>query len=66
MRVRFTGERADLRAFFENALPEHGWSIGDVTPGDREIELEIEGHGFYGQVELEDHDAGSFWVQLVW
>lgn len=61
LRVSFTAPAGtDLRTFFTARLPEGGWEIQE------DEEFEIEGHGFYGQVELEiSQESTGFCVQLV-
>lgn len=51
----------DLRAFFGAVLAPTGWAV--VPSQDDDDSVEIEGHGFFGEIEF--HGEACFTVQLV-
>ena len=70
LRVSFeVADEHDLESFFLKALVHAGWRVELCADDADEIALEIEGHGFFGQVEIaRSPAAGSserFVVQLV-
>lgn len=69
MRVRFDAPLTlDLEAFFLRELVHAGWRVELAGDDSSEVALEIDGHGFFGQVEIaqRSRSPGSmFVVQLV-
>lgn len=64
LRFSFRADGVDPRAFFENELPRYGWTLVDTDElADGELAIEVEGHGFYGQVVITPESGFS--VQLV-
>lgn len=70
MRLAFQAPAgAELTSFFLGELPAVGWSIRQVASiVEAESCFEIEGEGFFGQIEISDPGPGEerpFSIQLV-
>jgi hypothetical protein len=66
IRVRFTTPSPiDLEAFFLKNLIRGGWRVELLSDDSSEAAFEIEGHGFFGQVELPHSENAPFSIQLV-